>query len=119
MREVNTLRNFGARIDAAKKFDLISTEQAQMLRTFGWVRNKFAHNVNWSFNKPETAEKCLKLHLNDYVFYADELAGDPEHRFLMNAASLCGQLSQALKNWTDMKFDPRQLNRPRWDISSS
>ena len=113
VREVYTLGNFRARIEGAKKFDLISKEQHRVLDTIRQVRNSFAHRVNWSFNEPKTAEKCLALHLDNHVIYEPGKEANPEHRFIVNAAALCGQLDGALRNWIERGFDPRNENRPR------
>ena len=88
VREIYTLANFRARIEGAKRFDLISEEQYRVLDTIRQVRNNFAHRVNWSFNEPTTAEKCLLLDLSPYTIYESGKEADPEHRFIQNAAAL-------------------------------
>ncbi len=112
VREVYTLANFRARIEGAKRFDLISEGQYRVLDIIRQVRNSFAHHVNWSFDEPTTAEKCLTLDLSTLTVYEPGKEADPEHRFIQNAVALCGQLDGMLRNWIKVGFDPRDDNRP-------
>lgn len=92
------LGTFSARIDAAYGFRIIDRELYRVLNTIRDIRNKFAHEINWSFNEESTRDKCLAMHL-PHIVYPEGMELDPRIRFQMNATGICGYLDGLLYQW--------------------
>jgi DNA-binding MltR family transcriptional regulator len=105
-RHYAPLGTFSARIDSAFAFGLINDDQYDALNIMRFIRNEFAHKVNRSFNDNDIANECMKLQIDKHIVYPPGMEGDPEIRFIMNAAGLCGQLDVLLRKWEDRKNHP-------------
>lgn len=102
------LGTFSARIDALYAFRVISRDQWKVLNTIREIRNKFAHEVNWSFSEESTRDKCLSLH-QEAIVYPEGEEDNPRIRFIMNASGICGALDTLRWQWSSWGFQPRLL----------
>jgi hypothetical protein len=90
------LSSFGARISAAYGMGLISKSDLDALRKLKKVRNRFAHNINLSFNDNEVEQLCIRVKdLLKGLHYTSE-SPSPREIFQSAIANYSGRFNEKL-----------------------
>ena len=76
--------SFGARIQLALLLDILTTRDAEILRTIKTIRNEFAHRVNVGFLSPSVLKHTTRLHalwmeMSEHLFQSGVWSSPPKN----------------------------------------